>query len=169
MVLPWLRSGFPQVRRTQLVTERLQRFRCPPQVRAGILARLHSCQHVRSRFVRILPSPVARLRGAGVDVRGALTRQDPGSGPWHLDDRELLQAVKTQCPLDELALAIRDLISGDDFHLVEPNLAGFPPGEYVEEAVERSAVFGAQAVEDPNSPLRGSGLGDSRDSGSQIG
>jgi hypothetical protein len=114
-----------------------------------------------------LAKPVARLRGAGVDVRGALTRQDPGSGPWHLDDRELLQAVKTHCSLDELALAIRDLISGDDFHLVEPNLAGFPPGEYVEEAVERSAVFGAQAIEDPNGPLRGSGLGDSRYSGSR--
>lgn len=66
--------------------------------------------------------------------------------------------MKTQCPLDELALAIRDLISRDDFHLVEPNRAGFPPGEYVEEAVERSAVFGAQAVEDPDGPLRGSGL-----------
>ena len=62
--------------------------------------------------------------------------QGPGWRLRNLDDHELLQAAtKAQCPLNELALIEVDFVFAD-FHLVEPDLARFPPDEHVEEAAE---------------------------------
>src|SRR6516162_10662438 len=72
----------------------------------------------------------------------------------YLDDHELLQAVtEVECPLNELAL-IEVYVVVADFHLVEPDLARYPPDEHVEEAAEPSAVCGSKTVEDLSGPAR---------------
>jgi hypothetical protein len=52
--------------------------------------------------------------------------------------------VEAQRQLDEPELSGLDPVRAD-LRLIEPDLAGFPPGEHVEETAERSAVRGPQA------------------------
>jgi len=54
--------------------------------------------------------------------------------------------MEAQRQLDEPELSGLDSIRAD-LRLIEFDLAWFPPGEYIEEAAERSAVRGSQSFE----------------------
>lgn len=68
--------------------------------------------------------------------------------------------METQRQLDEPELGGLDPIWAD-LRLAEPDLAGFPPGEHIEETAERSTVRSPQAVEGLHRPVRRAGLGES--------
>jgi hypothetical protein len=71
----------------------------------------------------------------------------------------VLSVTKIQRQLDELNLSGLNAVLAD-LYLVEPDLAGLPPGEDVEEAAERSAVGSPQSVEGNYGPGRRAGLGE---------
>jgi hypothetical protein len=71
--------------------------------------------------------------------------------------------METQRQLDEPDLCGLDPV-WTDLRLIEPDLAGFPPGEHIEEAAEGSAVRGPQAVDYLHGPHRCAGLGECRNS-----
>jgi len=103
--------------------------------------------------------PLYGLPGAAGHVTWRTAQRLSGD----LDDRELLSAMEAQRQLGEPELGGLDPIRAG-LRLGESDPAGFPPGEDIEEAAERSAVRSPQAVEDLNRPERRAGLGEGLDS-----